>query len=129
MRRGVKSACPFVKQIKIFSKTMMEENKIPARNTTQRDAGGEDTHLETYADDMAKVLEDEKGGLIKKIIHQEEKHEIEKINLSPESKKNQFFMIVGIILLFATLTILFFFLLKKDIDTIEIEKQFTPLIF
>ena len=103
---------------------MTEENNIKPAESGQKSG-----MVETYVDDMAQVLENDRGGLVKKIIHQEEKYEIEKINLSPESKRNQFFMIVGIILLFATLTILFFFLFKKDIDTIEIEKQFTPLIF
>ena len=45
--------------------------------------------VETYAEDMAKVIEDDKSGLVKKIIHGAEEHEIEKINLSPESKKNK----------------------------------------
>ena len=31
--------------------------------------------VETYAEDMAKVIEDDRGGLIKKIIHSEEEHE------------------------------------------------------
>jgi len=119
---------------------MAEENKqneIPARNTSgvadvggKTEAGGVSAEVvETYAEDMAKVIADDRGGLIKKIIHQSSGNEIEKINLSPESKKNQFFMIAGILLIFVTLTILFFFLFKEDLDTVEIEKQFIPLIF
>ena len=50
--------------------------------------------VETYAEDMAKVIENDNSGLIKKIIHNEEEHEIEKINLSPESRKNKFFISV-----------------------------------
>ncbi|OGI62883.1 hypothetical protein A2818_02080 [Candidatus Nomurabacteria bacterium RIFCSPHIGHO2_01_FULL_40_12] len=84
---------------------------------------------QTYAEDMAKVLEGEQGGLIKKIIHGEEEHEMEKRNLSSESIKNKFFMITGGVLLFSTLAVLFFFFFNKDISTVDIEKQFTPLIF
>ena len=84
---------------------------------------------QTYAEDMAKVLEGEQGGLIKKIIHGEEEHEIEKKNLSSKSIKNKFFMITGGVLLFSTLAVLFFFFFNKDISTVDIEKQFTPLIF
>ena len=47
---------------------------------------------QTYAQDMAKVIEDDKGGLIKKIIHGEEERESQKRNMSPESKKNRFFI-------------------------------------
>ena len=84
---------------------------------------------QTYAEDMAKVLEGEQGGLIKKIINGEEEHEMEKRNLSSESIKNKFFMITGGVLLFSTLAVLFFFFFNKDISTVDIEKQFTPLIF
>ena len=43
--------------------------------------------VQTYAEDMAKVLENNTEGLVKKIIHGEEEHEQEKKNLSPKSKK------------------------------------------
>lgn len=85
--------------------------------------------VETYAQDMAKVIEDDKSGLIKKIIRGEEQHEIEKKNLSPESKKNKFFMILGLLFIllgFATFT---YFFIKRDIPTVPVEQQFTPLIF
>ena len=39
------------------------------------------------------AVENDKEGLIKKIIHGEEEHEREKINLSPESKKNKIIVI------------------------------------
>ena len=51
--------------------------------------------VETYADDMAKVLESDTGGLVKKIIHGEEEHEAEKRNFSPESQRNKIFMALG----------------------------------
>ena len=85
--------------------------------------------VETYAEDMAKVLESDKSGIIKKIIHEEEKHEIEKRNLSPESKKNKLFMLMGFLLIVLGLITLLFFFFKKEASTVPIEKQFTPIVF
>jgi len=85
--------------------------------------------VQTYAEDVAKVIENDTGGLIKKIIHGEEEHEAEKKNLSPESKKNKFFMFISILILFLALATLSFFLFRKDINTVEVEKQFVPIIF
>ncbi|MEK7080921.1 MAG: hypothetical protein AAB902_00805 [Patescibacteria group bacterium] len=108
----------------------MEKNeKIPARPHDVSGAGGENKIVQTYAEDVAKVIENDTGGLIKKIIHGEEEHEAEKKNLSPESKKNKFFMFISILLLFLALATLSFFLFRKNINTIEVEKQFVPIIF
>ena len=85
--------------------------------------------VETYSEDIAKVLEDDKSGLIKKILHEEEEHEIEKRNLSPESTKNRFFMLVGLLFILFGFTTLFYFILTRDIPTVPTEKQFMPLIF
>ena len=86
--------------------------------------------VQTYAEDMAKVIEDDKSGLIKKIIHEEERHEIEKRNLSPESRKNKFFMLMSLILILLGLaTLFYFFLTAKEVPTVAIEKQFAPIIF
>ena len=85
--------------------------------------------VKTYAEDMAEVIKGDREGLIKKIIHGEEEHEQEKRNLSPESRKNRFFMLAGMLLVLLALATLFFFLLNKDISTIEVEKQPMPIIF
>jgi len=84
---------------------------------------------ETYAKDMAEVLENDKEGLVKKIIHQEEEHEIDKKNLSPESKKNKLFMFFSFLFISLALIILFFFLFKKENNTVLVPKQFIPIIF
>jgi hypothetical protein len=89
----------------------------------------ENTIVQTYADDVAKVIENDAGGMIKKIIHGEEEHEAEKKNLSPESKKNKLFMLIGFLLIVFSLMTFSFFFFKKDINTVPVEKQFTPLIF
>ena len=85
--------------------------------------------VETYAEDMAGVLENDKEGLVRKIIHGEEKQEEEKEKFSPESKKNKIYMTVGIILVFVALAILFFFLINKKPNTVSVAPQFVPLIF
>ncbi|MEK9182737.1 MAG: hypothetical protein AAB809_01520 [Patescibacteria group bacterium] len=112
---------------------MAEENKentIPAHNASSiAGAGGKNKKVETYAEDIAKAIEDDKGGLIRKIIHLEEEHEIEKKSVSPEAKRNKIFVSAGVLLVLTTSALLFYLFLKDDINTVEIEKQFTPLIF
>ena len=84
--------------------------------------------IQTYAEDMAKVIEDDRGGgLIKKIIHGEEEHEKEK--MAPEAKKNKFFMFVSFLLMFFGLTTLSYLIDARDIPTVPVEEQFAPLIF
>ena len=78
---------------------------------------------------MAKVLEDDKGGLIKKIIHGEEERDIQKRNLSPDSVKNRLFMFISFLFILVSLATLFFLFLKKDVPTVPVEEQFVPLIF
>jgi hypothetical protein len=85
--------------------------------------------VETYAGDMADVIESDKGDLVKKIIHGEEEHEEERKNLSPESKKNRIFMFIGILLIALALATLSFFIFNKDADTVPVQKQFIPLVF
>ena len=79
---------------------------------------------------MERVIEDDTGGgLIKKIIHGEEEHEKEKMASSPESKKNKFFMFIGILFLGIGLTALSYLLSAKEAPTVPVERQFVPLIF
>jgi hypothetical protein len=90
----------------------------------------ENIEVKTYAEDMAEVLENDKEGLVRKIIHGAEEKEAEKKNLSPESKQNKVFLIVSIVLLALGLITLSFFLINnKDIKTVPVEKQFVPIIF
>ena len=103
----------------------MEDNK--KQSTINED---NNKFVKTYAEDMARVLENDKEGLVKKIIHGEEEHEQEKKNLSPESKKNKLFMLIGFILIFLALLVLSYFLLKKgNTNSVVVEKQFVPIIF
>lgn len=85
--------------------------------------------VETYAGDMAKIIENDKEGLVKKIIHEEEENQSQKKNLSPESKRNRIFMFGGILFVLIALVTLFFLFFKKEESTVLVEKQFTPIIF
>lgn len=95
-----------------------------------KEKNSQNPSVQTYAEDMARVIGDNTQGLVKKIIHGEEEHEEEKKNLSPESKQNKIFMFVGSILLFLSLaTLAYFIFFKKDIGTVPVEQQFVPIIF
>ena len=97
---------------------MEKENKLKNKN------------VETYARDMVKAIESDKGGLIKKIIHEEEKHEAEKINLSPKSRKNRLFMFISIMLIFLALTVLVFLaFFNESVNVVPITPQATSIIF
>lgn len=86
--------------------------------------------IETYAEDMAKVIEGNQGELIKKIIHEQELHELEKKNLSPKSKQNRIFIGVGFLLLFITLGIFIFLgFFRNKINLVEISTPMSPIIF
>ena len=95
----------------------------------KQDNETKDVIVETYAEDMAKVLENDKSGIIRKIIQEEEKHEIEKRNLSPESKKNKFFMLTSLLFILLGLVTLSYFMTTEETPTVSIERQLTPLIF
>ena len=85
--------------------------------------------VQTYAEDMAHVIEDSKGGLVKKIIHGEEEHEEEKEQLSPQSKRNKLFMFFSFLFIVLAFGILAFFFSKRSAPTVEVAPQFSPLIF
>ncbi len=87
-------------------------------------------NVETYTDDIVRALESDKGGLIKKIIHEEEVHEVLKKNLSPESRRNKLFMSASFLLLFLAVTLLSFLLLYNTPgDPVSVVPSFTSLIF
>ena len=87
-------------------------------------------NVETYTDDMVKAIESDKGGLIKKIIHEEEEHEAQKKNLSPSSKRNKLFMLISFLLIFLGFVILIFFVIINDkINIVSTTPQATSIIF
>ena len=123
-RKEAESACLSKKRIKIFLK------KFKVNNMEQKNEE-KPVFIETYAEDMAKVIENDKGGgVIKKMIHAEEEHEIEKINQSPYTKRNKIFMYAGLIfMIIGSIALLYFTFKKKDAPTVPVAPQFMPLIF
>lgn len=108
---------------------MAKDENMPARDALPGNAGGKHGVVETYAEAMAKVIEDDKSGLVKKIIQEEEAHEMQKRNLSPKSAKNKFFLFFSLSLIFIASAVLLLFIFSRDNPTVSIEQQFTPLIF
>jgi len=96
-------------------------------NPTQRDV--KNKVVKTYAEDMAKVIEDGTGGMIKQIIAGEEENEKERQNFSPQSRKNKLFISFGVVFIFLALAVLSFFLFRGDAPAIPVEQQFVPIIF
>ncbi len=85
--------------------------------------------IETYAEDMARVLESDQGGLIKKIIHEQELRDAEKKKLSPQSRQNKLYLLFGAALLAAAAALAVFFIRRDANPAVSVEPQFTPLIF
>lgn len=109
---------------------MEDENKKIPTSDGSAGVNGQNRFIETYAEDMARVIENDQGGLIKKIIQEESAKELEKKSLSPQSRKNKFYIVFSVIFLILAVLFLFFFVYKKDtISVVPIERQFTPLIF
>ncbi len=97
---------------------MEKDNKLKNKN------------VKTYTSDMVQAIESDKGGLIKKIIHEEEAHEAEKVNLSPSSKRNRLFMLISFLLIFLAFIILLFLAFSsKNLNTVPVAQQFTSIIF
>lgn len=88
--------------------------------------------VETFTDDMVRVIEDSQGGLIKKIIQEQEKHEIEKKNFSPQSKRNKTFVFVSLVLILLAVSLLALLYFVKRNETISASStalQLTPIIY
>ena len=86
--------------------------------------------VETYAADMTKTIEKAEGGMIKKIIQEQEEHEAVKKNISPESRRNKFFMLIGVALIIAAFFLLIFLItLKNQNSTVSVAPQVAPIIF
>ncbi|MEK7588868.1 MAG: hypothetical protein AAB438_03560 [Patescibacteria group bacterium] len=85
--------------------------------------------IETYTDDMMKVIDQNEGGVIRKIIQEQEEHEALKENFSPQSKRNRVFLIFSLFFILCAVGAFVFLFLKKDDGIVEIAPQFSPLIF
>ncbi len=85
--------------------------------------------VETLTGDMAGAIGGDAGGSVKDIIHGEEAREEMKKSLSPGSRKNKTFLLVGFLLLALALSLVVFLLSEKNTVTTSIEQQSAPLVF
>ncbi len=86
--------------------------------------------VQTYAEDMARAIKSNEGGLIKKIIREQEEHEAQKKNLSPQSQRNRTFMVVSILLVILALgAIVFIVIFRQQFFTVMVAPRPTPIIF
>lgn len=85
--------------------------------------------IETFADDMAGVLESNEPGLIKTIIQEQTAREENQKNNSPETTKNKIFMFVSILLVIISVSLIAFVILNKDLGIVSVKQRFNPLIF
>ncbi|MEO5635228.1 MAG: hypothetical protein ABIS26_00555 [Candidatus Paceibacterota bacterium] len=85
--------------------------------------------VETLAEDMARVIGEDRQGLIKKIIHGEEENEKQKQELSPESRKNKAYMFLSLVLILLGLGTLVYFYLQRDVSIVTVDQPFVPFIF
>src|SRR3989344_760744 len=88
--------------------------------------------IQTYTEDMVRVLEEDRGGLIKKIIKEQEDRETEKENQSPEAKKNKLSMIASLIFILLALSLLSFLFFREKNSLVNIDypkAQSAPIIF
>ncbi len=89
----------------------------------------EEKVIHTYVDDMAQVIENNREGLIKNIIHQDEERENEKISQSPEAVKNRIMIGVSAFLVLSSIAIIAVLIYKQKPNIVELQQQFTPLVF
>ena len=85
--------------------------------------------VETFAEDMAEVIRGDRGGLIKKIIHEEEAHDEEKLLQSPDAKRNKIFAFSGSLLLLLAVGLVGYIILSQETKTSPVETPFTSIIF
>jgi hypothetical protein len=104
----------------------MEENKEQPIEST---AIPPKKVIETLATDMAGVLGDESGGVVKKIIAAEEAREAEKNTLSPESKENRIYIALGSIFITISLVTFGYLFFKEKGRTVDVATPVDPMIF
>jgi len=89
-----------------------------------------DNKIRTFSEDMALAVKEGQAGLLKNIITEQERIDLEKRKKSPERARNKFFLIAGIILLVASVGAISFFLFFRDyIDSVDVVTEFVPMIF
>ncbi|MEI6580770.1 MAG: hypothetical protein WCO07_01215 [bacterium] len=87
-------------------------------------------NAETYTGDMIKAVDGSEGIYMRKVIEEQEEHEAEIQELSPESQRNKYFMFIGVFLLACSLgALIFLAVFKKEIFTVSVQPEFVPMIY
>ncbi len=68
--------------------------------------------VRTYTDDMVRVIEDSGGTLVRKIIEEEQAHEVEKKN--PARRHNRLYSLFGSVFLLLGVAVLFFLSISRE---------------
>ncbi len=90
----------------------------------------ENKKVQTYADDIAKVVQKNEPGIIKQIIEDQEKNEAFNSNYSPASKKNKLLISLGFLfIILAVVAVYIFFTFREQILTTIIGPKEQSLIF
>lgn len=85
--------------------------------------------MESYAEDMASVISDNTGGLVQKIIHEQEEREMEKKDSSPYSNQNKFFLFISILFVFSAIGLFgYYFIVYNPSQTINVAVPLKSLI-
>lgn len=87
-------------------------------------------NVETYLGDMVKVVGDNKDGVVKKLIHGEEEHELEKKESASKSNKDILMFLTGLAMIIAASILLFFlFSFKQRVNISPVITQSGSIIF
>lgn len=83
----------------------------------------------TFEGDMALAIQENKDGLVKKIIHEQEEKELEKRRLIIYSIKNKIYIGLTIIFILLAMSVVTYTYFKDSVDSFFVKKRFSPLIF
>ena len=107
-----------------------KENQIPTPPKPPIQAPKNIGMVKTYAEDMAHALDNAQGGVIKNIIKEQDQISQEEENLSPDSKKNRLLMVFSGFSIVTALVLIFVMVTyKQRVATVEVQKQYTPIIY
>jgi hypothetical protein len=98
----------------------LENNSLPKKSVG----------IETYIEDMNRIISDNKDGLLKKVLTEQEKFENRKYMGSPQVKKNKKLMFISLFLAVSAVIILILFLVfKKEVTSVDVNVVYEPFIF
>jgi hypothetical protein len=104
----------------------MEDNKLQPNSIPEIPT---QKVVETLATDMAGVLGDESGGVVKKIIAEEEARDAEKNKISPESNENRIYIGLGLIFITISLVTFGYLFFKTKGRTVDVATPVDPMVF